>query len=97
MLVQDSAPGHVAQSVTCLTADMCLTANSGVVSLIPARSHTFVEIDHEIISLAILFPFADSRRVVVSYKRKYVHEVLVNHSVKLAQKKMWFSELTVLT
>ena len=68
---------------------MCLTADPGVASLIPARSHTFVEIDHEIISTAILLPFADLRRVVVSYKRKYVHEVhvLVNCLVKLAQVK----------
>ena len=36
---------------------------------------------------ANLLPSSDSRRVVVSYKRKYVHEVLVNHLVKLAQKK----------
>ena len=43
--------------------------------------------DHEIISMAILFPSADSRRVVVSYKRKYVHEVPVNCLVKLAQEK----------
>ena len=53
----------------------------------PARSHTFVEIDHEIISMAIHLPSADSRRVGVSYKRKYVHEVLVNRLVKLAQGK----------
>ena len=33
------------------------------------------------------FSSADSRRVVVSYKRKYVHKVLVNHLVKLAQEK----------
>ena len=65
--------GRIAQSVTCLTADMCLTADPGVASLVLARSHTFVEIDHEIISTAILLPSADSRRVVVSYKRKYVH------------------------
>ena len=45
----------VVQSVTCLTAD------PGVASLIPARSHTFMEIDHEIISTAILLPSADSR------------------------------------
>ena len=32
-------------------------------------------------------PSADSRRVVVSYKRKYVQEVLVNRLVKLAQEK----------
>ena len=45
-------PGPVAQSVTCVTAETCLTADPGVVSSIPARSHTFVEIDHEIISTA---------------------------------------------
>ena len=37
----------------------CLTADPGVASLIPARSHTFVEIDHEIISTVILLPSAD--------------------------------------
>ena len=31
-----------------------LIADPGVVSLIPARSHTLLEIDHEIISMAIL-------------------------------------------
>ena len=54
--------GCVAQSLTCLTAD------PGVTSSILAHSHTFVEIDHEIISMAILLPSADSRRVVVIYK-----------------------------
>ena len=54
--------GGIAQLVTCLTADQ------GVANLIPARSHTFVEIDHEIIPKAILLPLADSRRIVVSYK-----------------------------
>ena len=53
---------------------MCLTADLGVARLIPAQSHTYAEIDHEIISTAILLPSAYSRRVVVSYKRKYVHE-----------------------
>ena len=66
-------------------------------SLISARSHTFMEIDHEMISMVILLPSADSRRVVVSYKRKYVHIVLVSCLVKLAQKKMWLGEQTVLT
>ena len=55
-----SIPGRVAQSVTCLATDACLTADPGVASLIPARSHTFMEIDHEIISTVILFPSADS-------------------------------------
>ena len=34
-------------------------------------------------------------RVVVSYKRKYVHEVLVNCLFKLIQEKVWLGELTV--
>ena len=71
-------PGCIAQWVTCLTTDKYLTADQGVLSSIPARSHTSVEIDHEIISTAIFLPSADTRRVVVNYKRKYVHEVLVN-------------------
>ena len=45
----------------------------------------------------ILFPSADLRRVVVSYKRKYVHESLVNCLVKLAQEKVWIGELTIPT
>ena len=73
--------GHVAQSVTCLVADTCLTADPGVLSSFPARN------DHEIISTAIVLPSTDSRRAVVSYKQKYVHEVLVNLLVKLPQEK----------
>ena len=53
-------PGRVAQSVTCLATDACLTADPGVASSIPVRSHTFVEIDHEIITTVILLPSADS-------------------------------------
>ena len=60
-----AVPGRVAQSVACLTAD------PGVTSSILAR---FMEIDNEIISSAILFPSADSRRVGVSYRQKYVHK-----------------------
>ena len=55
-----STLGRVAQSVTCLTTDACLTADPGVAGSIPARPHTFVEIDHEIISTVILLPSADS-------------------------------------
>ena len=81
-------PGRVAQSVTCLATDACLTADPGVASSIPARYHTFVEIDHEIISTVILLlPLIYSRRVVVSYKRKYVHKLLVNRLLKPAQEK----------
>ena len=53
-------PGCVAQSVTCLVTDVCLTADPGVRTLIPAESHTFVEIYHEIISAVILLPPANS-------------------------------------
>ena len=53
-------PGRVAQLVTCLTTNASLTADPGVASLIPVRSHTFVEIGHEIISTVILLPFAES-------------------------------------
>ena len=55
-----TAPGRVAQSVKCLATDACLTADPGVAGSIPAQSHTFVEIDHEIISTVILLPSADS-------------------------------------
>ena len=49
-----------------------------------ARSHTFVEIDHEIISTVILLPSAES------FKKgccQYVHEVLVNCLFKLVQER----------
>ena len=59
-----------------------MTADQRVASLILARFHTFVEIDHEIISMVIFL-----RRVVVSYKGNYVHEVLVNGLVKVAKEK----------
>ena len=48
------------QLVTCPTTDACLTANPGVTSSILAWFHTFVEIDHEIISRVILLSSADS-------------------------------------
>ena len=61
--------GRVAQSVTCLATDACLTADPGTVSLIPAWSHTFVEIDHEYFlqSFSSLL-LNHSRRFFVNYK-----------------------------
>ena len=58
-LYRGNLPGRVAQLVACLATDACLTADPGVASSIPARYHTFVEIDHEIISTVILLPSAD--------------------------------------
>ena len=60
------------------------------------ESHTFVEIDHEMISTVILLPSTDSRRAVVSYKRKSMHEVLVKAAESsLPRKKVWLGELTI--
>ena len=48
-----------AQLVTCLATDACLTADRGVASSIPARSHTLLEIGHEIFSTVIFLPSAE--------------------------------------
>ena len=61
-------------------------------SRVRSWSHTFVEIGHEIISTV---PLVHSRRVVVSYKLKYVHELLVNRLFKPVQEKVRIGELTV--
>ena len=53
-------PGRVAQLVTCLATDACLTADPVVASSMLARSHNFVVIDYEMISTVILLPSADS-------------------------------------
>ena len=58
--IKPNVPGCVGQSVRCLATDASLTADPGVASLIQARSHTFVEIDYEIISMVILLPSAES-------------------------------------
>ena len=65
----------------------------------PGRSHIFVEIDHEIICMAILLPSPDSRRAIVSYNRKYVLKVLVNGLIKLAQEKsvVRWTDLPIMT
>ena len=52
------------QPVTCLTVDTCLTADPEVRSSIPAGSHSFVEIDHEIISVTFFLTSSDLSRVV---------------------------------
>ena len=89
--------GRVAQSVTCLVTDECLTADPGVASSIPVRSHTFVEIDNEIISTVILLPSADlfKKGCCQLQAKSNVHELLVNPLFKPAQEKVWLGELTV--
>ena len=53
-------PACTVQSVTCLATD----ARSRDGEFDPARSHTFVEIDHEINSTVILLPSAESFKKV---------------------------------
>ena len=82
----------VAQSVTCLATDACLTADPGVASSIPARPHTFVEIDQEIISTVILLPSADSfKKGCCQLQAKVCAQIMF----KPAQEKVWLGELTV--
>ena len=69
----DLQGARLRSSVSNVSDCRCMSADPGVVSLIPTQSHTLVEIDHEIISTVILLPSADTKRVVVSYKQKYVH------------------------
>ena len=86
--LQAKVPGRVAQSVTCLVTDAKLTADPGVASSIPARSHTFVEIDHEIISTVILLPSPESfMKGCCQFQAKVCAQFLVNCLFKLAQEK----------
>ena len=95
-ILQKLVPGRVAQLLMCLATDESLSADPGVASSILARFHTFVEINHEIISTVTLFPSAESfKKGCFSYKWKYVHEVLANCLFKFAQEKVWLGELTV--
>ena len=85
-------PGHVAQSVKYLATD----ADQGAASSFPARSHTFVEIDHEIISTVILLPSTDSfKKGFCQLQAKVCAQSTVNCLFKLAQEKVWLGELTV--
>ena len=43
------------------------------VSNLAVSATSFMEIDHEIFSMVIHLPFADSRRAIVSFWRKKVH------------------------
>ena len=60
-----ASPGHLAKWV------MCLTADPGVTSSIPALSHTFTEFDHETISTAVLLPIMLIEEVLIRPKEKY--------------------------
>ena len=76
-------PGRQAQSVTCLTTDASLSAGFD-----PGPVPYFRGDWSTVIPLPSAEPFK-------SYKRKYVHKVLVNCLFKLTQEKVWLGELTV--
>ena len=83
------------QSRTCLATDACLTADSGSRD----RSWPGPILSWRLIMKKFLRSFSslllnNSRRVVFSYKGKYVHEVLVSCLFKLAQEKVLLGELT---
>ena len=80
---------RIAQSVMCLATDAILTAGPGVASSIPAGSHTFLEIDHEIYSTVILLPSAESFKKGCCQLQAKVcaRSPQVNHLFKLAQEK----------
>ena len=80
-------------SIVSYVSDTRLTTNPGLASSIPTRSHTFVVIDHEILSTAILLP---SAKGCCQLQATVIHEVLVNRLVKLGKKKVWLGELSVL-
>ena len=89
-------PWICSQTRMCLATDACLTADPGVVSRIPARSHTFVEIDHEIIFTVILLPSADSfKKGCCQIQAKVCAQITGLQLFKPAQKKVWLGELTV--
>ena len=76
---------------------MSLTADPAVGSSIPSQSHTFVEIDHEIISTVILLSSAKIiQEGLLSVQVKvFAPSVLVICLFKLAEEKVWLGELTV--
>ena len=65
----------------CLASDASLTADPGVVRSLPGPILLWRLIT------VIIIPSAESRRIVVGYNQKYVHELLVNYLFKLAQGK----------
>ena len=76
---------------------MCLTADSGVTSLIPERSHTFVEIDDEIISTVILLLWPIQEGLLSVTRESMCMKYWLTASSNLPRKKVWLGELTVPT
>ena len=87
--------GPRVHSVPCLPTGASLTSDPGAgVRSWPSPILSWRLIMKYFLRSFSSLPLNHSRRVVVSYKRKYVHEILVNRLFKLAQEKV-FGELTV--
>ena len=71
----------------CSEVDNEFGCRSRVASLIPVPSHTFVECDREIISTVILLLPLIQEGLLSFTSEKYVHEILVNRLIRLAQEK----------
>ena len=78
-----SGGGGLTQLVTCLVTYVCLTADPGG-TYVGSRPGPILS-----------WRLNHSRMVVVSYKRKYVQEVLVNRLFKFAQEKVLLGELCI--
>ena len=80
----------------CLATDASLTADPGIASWIPARSHTFVEIDDEIIPKVIPLPSADSfKKGCCQLQAKVWARSTGELLVQACPGKVWLGELTV--
>ena len=86
-------PSCVGQSVTCLTIDICMIADPGVVSSILAQCHTFAEIDHEIIFYGHSSPFPRIKNGCCQLQAKY----WLTAKSSLPMNKVLLGELTVPT
>ena len=97
-------PGRVAQSVTCLATDTCLRVWLQIRVWLHIQGSRVRSRSGPILSWRLIMkwflrsfsslPLIHSRRVVVSYKRKYVHELLVNRLFKPAQENVCLGKLT---
>ena len=84
------------QSETCVATDAKLTADPGVASSIPARSHTFVEIDQKINSTVILLPSAESfKKGLLSVTSESMCTKYWLTACSSLPRKVWLGELTV--
>ena len=63
--------GHLAQPATFLTADPYLTVDPGVAISIQVWSHTFMVIDHEMISTVILLLSHKGLLMIVASKSMF--------------------------